>query len=579
MSISRKNFLKQSSLLLGGSMFIPPWMQSILSKNPTMFERLRSEFNGRSIVIINLSGGNDGLNTVVPYTNSQYYNLRPDLAINSETVLPINDELGFHPNLNAFAQFWNNGNLAVIENVGYPDQNLSHFRSTDIWQSASDSNEVLTTGWIARLMEQLFPDYMTNVPEDPLSLLQGTSNNLIIRGEQGITGIMVDDPSSFLDLVGYTYYGGADNSVPDTFGGDELSYIRSIDNTAMTYAEYIQTAADNGINSVEYPNSSLASQLGAIAKLISGGMYSPFYIVYHNGYDTHNDQNNRHNLLMTQLNGALNSFYTDLTNHNLSQDLVMLTTSEFGRRPFQNGTGTDHGAASVQFLMGDKVTGGLFGGPPDLVNVDQNNNLSYEFDFRQIFASVLSQFLGVNDTIISNTLNGDFEHLSLIASENYSSGDVNNDGSLNVIDIVIMVNYILEYSEFTPEQFNAGDLNGDGEINILDVVEAVGIILNNNFEGFVPNISPYKIQIHKNEIVLPPHSGLAGIQFDINTSKNITIENHNDNWVCRSNGSRVIAYSTDGNPIKQKIKITDVNTGLRNIISANSSGKPINHLI
>ena len=555
MSISRKDFIKQSSLLVGGSVFIPSWMNSLLSSNLTLVEHLRNEFNGRSIVIVNLSGGNDGLNTVVPYTNNQYYNLRPDIAIDAETVLPINDELGFHPNLNAFAQFWNNGNLAVIENVGYESQNLSHFRSTDIWQSASNSNDVLNTGWIARLMEQLYPDYMTSIPEDPLALLQGTSNNLLIRGEQGITGIMVDDPSSFLDLVGYTYYAGADNTIPDTFGGDELSFIRSIDNTAMTYAEYIQNAADNGINAVEYPNSSLASQLGAVAKLISGGMYSPFYIVYQNGYDTHNDQTNRHNLLMNQLNGALYSFYTDLSNQGLSEDVIMLTTSEFGRRPFQNGTGTDHGAASIQFLIGDKVNGGLFGNSPDLINVDQNNNLVYQFDYRRIFASVLSQFLGVADSTVSNTLNGTFETLHLINEDNVGSGDVNNDGVLNVIDIVLLVNYILQYSEFTPEQFDAADLDGNGEINILDIVNAIGVILDGNVGGLLQS-SPYEIQFGGKYVILPTHSNIAGVQFDISSSNKIKIDNQNENWICRTNGKRVIAYSTDGKPMKKAIKIS-----------------------
>ena len=578
MRISRKDFIKQSSLLVGGSVFIPTWMNSLLGSNPTMVERLRNEFNGRSIVIVNLSGGNDGLNTVVPYTNNQYYNLRPDLAIDAETVLPINDEMGFHPNLNAFAQFWNNGNLAVIENVGYQNQNLSHFRSTDIWQSASNSNDVLNTGWIARLMEQLYPDYMTEIPEDPLALLQGTSNNLLIRGEQGITGIMVDDPSSFLDLVGYTYYAGADNTIPDTFGGDELSFIRSIDNTAMTYAEYIQNAADNGINSVEYPNSSLASQLGSVAKLISGGMYSPFYIVYQNGYDTHNDQTNRHNLLMNQLNGALYSFYTDLSTQGLSQDVIMLTTSEFGRRPSQNGTGTDHGAASVQFLLGDMVNGSLFGNSPDLVNVDQNNNLMYQFDYRQIFASVLSQFLGVDNATVANTLNGTFETLNLINEDNLGSGDVNNDGALNVIDIVLMVNYILQYSEFTPEQFDAADLDGNGEINILDIVNAIGIILDGNVGGLLQS-SPYEIQFGGKHVILPIQSNLAGVQFDISSSRNIKIENQNANWICRTNGKRVIAYSTDGKPMKQPIKLSAKKYKLKNIIAANFEGKKLSNSI
>ncbi len=571
MSISRKDFLKQSSLFLGGSVFVPKWVQNLLQTNPSMVEHLRNEFNGRSVVIVNLNGGNDGLNTIIPYTDNQYYLNRPDLAINAETVLPINDELGFHPNLNAFAQFWNNGKLAIIENVGYANQNLSHFRSRDIWQSASDSNEIINTGWIARLMEQLYPDYMNNIPEDPLALLQGTSNNLLIRGEQGITGIMVDDPSSFLELVGYTHYAGADNSIPNTFGGDELSFVRSIDHTAITYAQYIQNASDNGTNSVEYPNNSLATQLGAIAKLISGGMYSPFYIVYHNGYDTHNDHLSRHGTLLSELNNSLYSFYTDLSNQDLSEDIIMLTTSEFGRRPFQNGTGTDHGAASVQFLIGDNVNGGLFGSPPDLINVDQNENLIYQIEFRQVYASILSQFLDIDDAMISNILNGEFESLELIQNNSVGSGDVNNDGNLNVIDIVLMVNYILQNSEFTPEQIETADINNDGNINVLDVVAAIDIILNENF-GSVLQTKPYQINFDKNSVYIYPQENLAGIQFDFKNSQHINIENKNDNWVCRTNGHRVIAYSTDGKPLQSTIQINGISSSINQIIASNFKG-------
>ena len=167
--------------------------------------------------------------------NQSYYNLRPDIAIPNDMVLPITDQLGLHPSLTHLANFWNQGKLCIVENVGYNNQNLSHFRSTDIWQSGSDSEQILNTGWIARILEQIYPDHAENLPEIPMALLQGTTNNLLLTGEQGITGIMVDDPSNFLYMIDSTYYDSADNVVPDTAGGDELKFIRNIDKSIEKY--------------------------------------------------------------------------------------------------------------------------------------------------------------------------------------------------------------------------------------------------------------------------------------------------------------------------------------------------------
>ena len=305
---------------------------------------LRDSFNDKIIVIVNLNGGNDGLNTVVPYQDPNYYSLRPDIAIESDSVIPITSNLGLHPELTQLANYWNQGKLCIVENVGYDDQNLSHFRATDIWQSGSSSDQVINTGWVARVLEQVYPDHAENLPDTPMALLQGTTNQLLLTGQQGITGIMIDDPASFLNLVSSTFYESADNIIPDTFGGDELQFIRAIDNSAFEYAEYIQSVSDSGSNTMEYANNPLSVQLSSVAKLISGGMYSPFFIAYQNGYDTHSDQINRHGLLMSDLSLALYNFYNDLENQGLADKVVIMTTSEFGRRPYQNGGGgTDHG--------------------------------------------------------------------------------------------------------------------------------------------------------------------------------------------------------------------------------------------
>jgi len=549
--ISRSKFLKKMSLLTGGTVLLPLMTSPLFSKvkNSPLFDfnSIRDTFNDKILVIVNLNGGNDGLNTVIPYQNDSYYNLRPNISIPSDTVLPITDELGLHPALTHLANYWNQGKLCIIENVGYANQNLSHFRSTDIWQSGSSSNEYIETGWIARLLEQIYPNHTENLPETPMSLLQGTTNNLLIRGELGITGIMVDDPSSFLNLVNSTYYNSSDNIIPDTLGGEELQFVRDIDNAAFQYAEYIQNIVDVGTNTVEYANNPLSIQLSSAAKLISGGMYSPFYIVYQSGYDTHSNQINRHGELMTELSSALNNFYSDLNNQGLSENVVIVTTSEFGRRPYQNGSnGTDHGASAPLILLGNTVNGGIIGSQPDFNNFDNNENLLHEYDFRQIYSSVLSQHFDISSEIIEETLLGTFDTLDIITNTSTQLGDVNFDGELNVIDIVIMVNFILDVSEPSSEEFQVADINGDGSLDVLDVVSAVGIILGDNSSQRIDgSLETIEINQLSKSMKIKANDFIGGIEVHFKNEcilKSTLIDN---NWVARCNNNKFILYSND----------------------------------
>ena len=539
-NISRKDFIRLSSIVAGGSILIPRWLYS--SNNSNL---LRESFNDKIIVIVNLNGGNDGLNTVIPYQDPNYYSLRPDISIPSDSVLPITNELGLHPSLTHLANYWNQGKLCIVENVGYMNQNLSHFRSTDIWQSASDSEQVLSTGWIARVLEQVYPDYADNLPETPMALLQGTTNQLLLTGQNGIAGIMVDDPANFLDLVNSTFYNTGDNTVPNTFGGNELQYIRDIDNSAFQYAEYIQEASDSGINTMEYANNPLSVQLSSAAKLISGGMYSPFFIVYQGGYDTHSDQINRHGLLMSDLSLALYNFYNDLENQGIADKVVVMTTSEFGRRPYQNGGGgTDHGTAAPMFILGNSVNGGIIGNPPNLSSFNNNNNLFHEYDYRQVYSSLLSQHFGLNDNVVNNALLNSFDNLDIISNTNNQSGDVNFDGELNVVDIVIMVNFILDVTIPSEEEFLVSDINGDGVIDVIDLVTAISMIIGNrissntNFESVKINKLSKSIRINKNEF-------LGGIEVHFKNECILENSSIDKNWISRCNNNKFILYSND----------------------------------
>jgi len=574
--ISRKEFIKLSSIIAGGSILIPRWLYPFIS-NSNNLDLLRNSFNDKIVVVVNLNGGNDGLNTVIPYQDSNYYSLRPDIAISNDSVLPITSDLGLHPSLTHLANYWNQGKLCIVENVGYSNQNLSHFRSTDIWQSASNSNQTINTGWIARILEQIYPDHTENLPEIPMALLQGTTNNLLLTGEQGITGIQVDDPSSFLDLVNSTYYNSPDNIIPDTSGGDELQFVRNIDNTAFEYAEYIQNVADSGSNTMDYANNPLSIQLSSVAKLISGGMYSPFYIVYQSGYDTHSDQINRHGILMSDLSLALSNFYNDLENQGLADKVVIMTTSEFGRRPYQNGGGgTDHGAAAPMFVLGNTVNGGIIGNAPNLSSFDGNNNLLHEYDYRQIYSSLLSQHFDLSSDQINNALLNSFESLDIISTTNSGVGDVNFDNQVNVVDIVIMVNFILGIAEPTNEEFIAADVNGDGQINVVDVVANISNILGRGNNHSFLSLNSIRINQKDKFINIPRVDQLAGIEIHFKNNCKILSSKIDDNWIIRNHDNKVILYSSDLKSMSKNFSIKfDRYSRIDKIITSDKNGSLI----
>ena len=577
--LSRKDFIKLSSTIAGGFFLMPQWLYPLIKSGNSGSNFLRNSFNDKILVVVNLNGGNDGLNTVIPYQNQNYYNLRPDIAVGSDMVLPITNELGLHPSLTHLANFWNQGKLCIVENVGYNNQNLSHFRSTDIWQSASDSNQILNTGWIARILEQVYPNHSDELPEVPMALLQGTTNNLLLTGDEGITGIMVDDPSSFLNLVNSTYYDSADNIIPDTSGGDELQFIRNIDNAAFQYSDYIQNVSDSGINTMEYANNSLSIQLSTVAKLISGGMYSPFYAVYQGGYDTHADQVNRHSLLMSDLSLALHNFYNDLENQGLADKVIVMTTSEFGRRPYQNGgDGTDHGTAAPMFVLGNSVNAGVIGNTPNLSNFDNNNNLFHEFDFRQVYSSILNQHFGLGSDIVSNALLNSYDSLDIVSSTNTNLGDVNFDNQINIVDIVIMVNFILGVTQPTNEEFIVSDINQDGQLNIMDLIENISTILDTSSNN-LPLPLTQKIGIAQKNKTIKIHqdAALGGIEIHFDKNCNILSSVIDKNWVIRNYKNKIILYSSDLKSMKKDFSITfDKYSKINKIIISDQNGASIN---
>jgi len=417
--MNRRDFLRRTLKLSAAGLLVPPFLRNTIG-GPSLLEQAFADrdiapFGGRVLVQINLSGGNDGLNTVVPINNPLYHELREDIHILPEEAIIIEPDVGLHPELAPLEQTYLDGKMAIIRDVGYPDMNLSHFRSTDIWFSASDSDEYVETGWLARYLETMFPSFPDILPESPFALQQALTHRIPLNGERAVTGVVVDNPDTFYNLVGAGYTGEWDDELPDTRGGEELAYLRALDMQTFAHAATIQAASNAGQNTVAYPATNLGGQLEIVARLISGNLQTPIFLTADFGFDTHADQAVAHGNLMASLGQSLHAFLTDLTNQGLDDRVLIITTSEFGRRVEQNGSfGTDHGTAAPHFAIGAQVLGGIYGRQPDLVNVDVNGNLIPQFDFRDIYATVLDDFFGANPAVVQNVLMGEFGSMGFL---------------------------------------------------------------------------------------------------------------------------------------------------------------------
>jgi uncharacterized protein (DUF1501 family) len=361
------------------------------------------------LVVIQLNGGNDGLNMVIP--RDQYGALmsaRANIAIAENLVLPLSDLTGLHPAMTGLHSLYQNGKLSVIQSVGYPNPNLSHFRATDIWLTGSDSNVVLTTGWMGRYLDQEYPDFPNGYPNsvmpDPLAIQVGSVVSSGLNGPEGSMGMAITSPTSFYQLLS----GGTDTA-PDTPAGHELTFIRQVTQQTQQYAVSVKTAATNATNkSPLYPTAgqnSLADQLKIVAQLIAGGLKTRMYVTNLGGFDTHSGQvsgsggteTGTHATLLGKLSAAVAAFMDDCSLLGIEQRVIGFTFSEFGRRIKSNASlGTDHGTAAPMFAFGGGVTGGILGANPSLPpNAASNDNIAMQFDFRSVYASVLRDWFNV----------------------------------------------------------------------------------------------------------------------------------------------------------------------------------------
>lgn len=372
--------------------------------------------NDNILIIIQLFGGNDALNTVVPVADDMYYTMRPTLAVQKKDAWQwLGTDMYFHPALvknayqNGFGGLMDAGRLAVIQDVGYEQPNLSHFRSTDIWLSGinnSDPTYRLDEGWIGRYFERALPDFPNTLPEHPLCVQIGGSLSLLFQSQRGDMGIALTDPQKFFDL-GQGLSPDEDYMTDQTPYAEEFNFIRTIAAQSDSYSQVVLDAYKKGVNKENYGTTGLAAQLGLIARLISGGLKSKVYMVSIGGFDTHVQQQDAtdptkgiHPSLMAQIANGVSRFMSDALQQGFSKRVAGLTVSEFGRRPYENGSrGTDHGAAGVQFVFGDgnNIRSSRYGNAPDLKDVDKNGDVVYQTDYRRIYADILMNWFNASE--------------------------------------------------------------------------------------------------------------------------------------------------------------------------------------
>ena len=397
--MDRRKFLKQSTLA-SSAFFVPSFIKA--------FEEVANKTLGyKKLVIIQLSGGNDGLNTIIPFNNDIYYRERPKLAIPKSSVIKASDELGFNKNLAPLKNLYDKGYLSIINNVGYPNPNRSHFRSTDIWHTASDSDKYYNTGWLGRFIDQ-----HGKMPYSGIEL--DDSLSLIMKG-QSINGIATKNAKLLFRNTQTPFFNKVlEHQSDDHLSEHNLGYLYKTMIEAKSSAKYIYQTSKTYSSKFEYPKNPFGQQLKTTAKFINSNLESKVYYISMVGFDTHANQENKQNKLLDTYSKSMDVFVKDLEQNDTFKDTLILTFSEFGRRVKQNAAaGTDHGAASNVFIIGKNLNKqGFYNDAPNLSELDSNGDIKYTVDFRSIYATILDKWLGVDDKTI---LNKSFSKLDFIS--------------------------------------------------------------------------------------------------------------------------------------------------------------------
>ncbi|RLD21171.1 MAG: hypothetical protein DRI69_04800 [Bacteroidetes bacterium] len=420
--MKRRNFLRTGSAV-ALPVLVNGFNLGFLPKS-AFFDTI-DENSDRVLVLIQLDGGNDGLSTLIP--TDQYDNLvnhRAGVIIPEPNILPLHDHVGLHPRMTGFRDLFDEGKLTAIQAVSYPDQNRSHFRSTDIWQSGSAADEFVTSGWMGRYFDANFPGFPDDYPNDdypdPFAITVQYTVSDTCQGNASNYSMALTDPFSVGQIDEATI-----DQLPDNNFGNEMAFLINAIAQTNAYSETILEAANAGANlSFLYDeNSALAQQLKTVALLISGGLKTKVFIVRIGGFDTHANQvvagsstTGQHANLLGELSSAVHAFQDDLQKQGLEEKVLGMTFSEFGRQIKSNDSfGTDHGTAAPLFLFGSCVQGGVIGANPEIrQQIEPQEGVEMQFDYRSIYATILRDWFGTPDQEVQDLLFGDFEALPLI---------------------------------------------------------------------------------------------------------------------------------------------------------------------
>lgn len=398
MLIKRKEFLQVGSLATA-SLLMPKFLKA--------FEHPASVPPGNKVVVvIQLSGGNDGLNTVIPIQNDIYYRARPTLSLKATQALSLRDDVALHPALEGFRELYDQGSLAILNNVGYPNPDRSHFRSMDIWHTASSSRDYWNEGWLGRYLDAQCKG--CDRPTQAIELDDVLS--LALKGEQ-VKGIAVKDPRRLYGTANEKFF-RALHSQPVAHEEQPVDYLYKTLAETMNSADYIFAESKARPTKANYPNTELGRSLRTIASLIYSQINTTVYYVSLGSFDTHVNQQAQQHRLLKELNDAVFAFTKDLQQQHRFEDLLLFTFSEFGRRVAQNASGgTDHGTANNMFLIGGGLQQkGVLNPLPDLSNLDEGD-LRYQVDFKNVYATILQKWLKANDQAI---LKGQYAPLNFI---------------------------------------------------------------------------------------------------------------------------------------------------------------------
>ena len=398
MLIKRKEFLQVGSLATA-SLLLPKFLKAF--EHPAWVPP-----GNKVVVVIQLSGGNDGLNTVIPIQNDIYYRSRPTLSLKATQALSLRDDVALHPALEGFRELYDQGSLAILNNVGYPNPDRSHFRSMDIWHTASSSRDYWNEGWLGRYLDAQCKG--CDRPTQAIELDDVLS--LALKGEQ-VKGIAVKDPRRLYGTANEKFF-RALHTPPVSHEEQPVDYLYKTLAETMNSADYIFAESKARPTKANYPNTELGKSLRTIASLIYSQINTTVYYVSLGSFDTHVNQQAQQHRLLKELNDAVCAFTKDLQQQHRFEDLLLFTFSEFGRRVAQNASGgTDHGTANNMFLVsGGLQQKGVLNPLPDLSNLDEGD-LRYQVDFKNVYATILQKWLKANDQAI---LKGQYAPLNFI---------------------------------------------------------------------------------------------------------------------------------------------------------------------